>query len=159
MEQLTCCLMFCKRDSITIDKNETTPSNKINTWRLKGLSYISEKTEQSQSQAADGDQSRLKSSSATLDCYLWRKINLHFFLRALILNSPDGLAFCQIIKSYSASLLIFVKITQRHSLWNWVSRIELLKFWFWFVRLIFEGLHEAQFYILLQGFKRATETL
>ena len=68
MEQVTCCLMFFKRDSITIDKNETTPSNKINTWRLKGLSYISEKTEQSPSQAADGDQSRSKSSSVTLDC-------------------------------------------------------------------------------------------
>lgn len=36
--------------------------------RAKGLSYISEKTEQSPSQAADGDQSRSKSSSVTLDC-------------------------------------------------------------------------------------------
>ena len=36
-----------------------------------------------------------------------------FCLRALILNSPDGLALCQIIKSYSVSLWIFVKITQR----------------------------------------------
>ena len=30
MEQVTCCLMFFKGDSITIDKHETTLSNKIN---------------------------------------------------------------------------------------------------------------------------------
>ena len=43
MEQVTCCLMFFKGDSITIDKHETTLSNKINNWRLEGLISISEK--------------------------------------------------------------------------------------------------------------------
>ena len=39
MEQVTCCLMFFKRDSIAIDKHEKTLSNQINNWRLEGIDF------------------------------------------------------------------------------------------------------------------------
>ena len=171
MEQVTCFLMFFKRDSITIDKHETTLSNKINNWRLQGFISIPEKTEQSPSQLTVHDQSRSKSSSVTLDC-LSSLLSGNFIFR-------QSQCFNALSNNKKATVRVFeyswYKTEQKHLLRNWTGRIRLLRFWFWFILLIYsfiqylfiyltirlflEGLHEAQFYIQLQGSKKATETL
>ena len=87
MEQVTCCLMFFKGDSITIDKHETTLSNKINNWRLEGLISISEKKSKVRHNSLLVTNQDPKAGLPLLIVYLLRKLNPLCCLGTLFLDS------------------------------------------------------------------------